>query len=108
MAATYSNDIIIISDNQMKETVGQDYFLVLSENLQGVEMELYKETANNKVLPFGAVLSDESSFGKYYSGTQKCYAFISPQTENLYPVNTMSGEGNNATVIAWQWLMEKL
>ena len=108
MAATYSYDIIIISDNQMKDTVGQDYFFVLSENLQGVEMELYKETANNKVLPFGAVLSDESSFGKYYSGTQKCYAFISPQTENLYPVNTKSGEGNNATVIAWQWLMEKL
>lgn len=108
MAATYSYDIIIISDNQMKDTVGQDYFFVLPESLQGAEVELYKETVNNRVLPFGAVLSDESSFGKYYSGTQKCYAFISPQTENLYPVNTKSEEGDDATVIVWQWLMEKL
>ena len=108
MAATYSYDIIIISDNQMKDTVGQDYFFVLPESLQGAEVELYKETANNRVLPFGAVLSDESSSGKYYSGTQKCYAFISPQTENLYPVNTKSDEGDDATVIVWQWLMEKL
>ena len=108
MAATYSYDIIIISDNQMKDTVGQDYFFVLPESLQGAEVELYKETVNNRVLPFGAVLSDESSFGKYYSGTQKCCAFISPQTENLYPVNTKSEEGDDATVIVWQWLMEKL
>lgn len=108
MAATYSYDIIIISDNQMKDTVGQDYFFVLPESLQGAEVELYKETANNRVLPFGAVLSDENSSGKYYSGTQKCYAFISPQTENLYPVNTKSDEGDDATVIVWQWLMEKL
>lgn len=108
IAAAYSYDIIIISENQMKDTVGQDYFFVLPENLYSAGMKLYKETVNNKVLPFGAVLSDESSFGKYSSGAQKCYAFISPHTENLYPVNTKSGEGDNATVIAWQWLMEKL
>ena len=111
MAATYSYDIIIISDNQMKDTVGQDYFFVLPETLQGTEITLYEETVNDENLPFGAVVCDGlrgNTFGKYYSGTQKCYAFISPQTENLYPVNTKSGEGNNATVIAWQWLMEKL
>ena len=108
MAAAYSYDIIIISENQMKETVGQNYFFVLPEILQGAETELYEETVNIAVLPFGAVLQAESSFGKYYSGTQKCYAFISPQTENLYPINAKSREGNNATVIAWQWLMEKL
>ena len=108
MAATYSYDIIIISDNQMKDTVGQDYFFVLPESLQGAEVELYEEAVHEKLLPFGAVLSDESSFGKNYSGTQKCYAFISPQTENLYPVNTKSEEGDDATVIVWQWLMEKL
>ena len=108
MAATYSYDIIIISDNQMKDTVGQDYFFVLPESLQGAEVELYEEAVHEKLLPFGAVLSDESSFGKYYSGTQKCYAFISSQTENLYPVNTKSEEGDDATVIVWQWLMEKL
>lgn len=108
MAATYSYDIIIISDNQMKDTVGQDYFFVLPESLQGAEVELYEEAVHEKLLPFGAVLSDESSFGKYYSGTQKCYAFISPQTENLYPVNTKSEEGDDATVIVWQWLMGKL
>lgn len=108
MAAAYSYDIIIISENQMKDTVGQDNFFVLPESLQGAETELYEETVNDAALPFGAVLQAGSSFGKYYSGTQKCCAFISPQTENLYPINAKSGEGDNATVIAWQWLMEKL
>ncbi len=111
LAATYSYDIIIISENQMKDTVGQDYFFVLPGKLQSAEVKLYEETASDKTLPFGAVLFDgeqETIFGKYYSGTQICCAFISPQTVNLYPLNTESREGDNAAVIAWQWLMEKL
>lgn len=111
MAATYSYDIIIISENQMQDTVGQDHFFVLPEALQGTEITFYEESANDKDLPFGAVICDgiqQNSFGKYYSGTEKCYIFISPQTENLYPLNTKSRAEDNATMIAWQWLMEKL
>lgn len=111
MAATYSYDIIIISEKQMKDTVGQDCFSVLPEDLQWKEMYLYQETVNDKTLPFGVVLFDgemENSFSQYYSGTQKCYAFISPQTENLYPLNTKSREGDTAAAIAWLWLMERL
>ena len=111
MAAAYSYDIIIISEKQMQDTVGQDYFFVLPETLQGTEITLYEETVNDENLPFGAVVCDGlrgNTFGKYYSGTEKCYIFISPQTEHLYPLNAKSGAGDNAAVIAWQWLMEKL
>jgi len=110
MAATYSYDLIIISENQMQNTVGQDYFFVLPDALQKSEVSLYEETVNHETMPFGAVVFDgiqHNSFSKYYSNTEKCYIFISPQTENLYPFNTQSSEGDDAAVLAWQWLMEK-
>ena len=110
MAATYSYDIIIISENQMQDRVGQEYFFVLPEALQSTEITLYEETANDETMPFGAVVCDgiqQDSFSKYYSSAEKCYIFISPQTENLYPFNAKSRQGDNAAVIAWQWLMEK-
>ena len=99
LAATYSYDIIIISQPQMKDTVGQDYFCVLPQELQSTEIQLYEENVNGTIMPFGAIV---------YNATQECYAFISPQTENVYPLNTKSREGDNAAIIAWQWLMEIL
>ena len=111
LSATYSYDIIIISENQMKDTVGQDYFFILPTEMGASEIQLYYETVNEQSLPFGVVLFDgkqENTFSKHYTGTERCFAFISPQTENLYPFNTKSNEENNATVIAWQWLMEKI
>lgn len=108
MAATYAYDIIIISQKQMKNAVGQGYFFVLPEQLR--TDSLYEETVDGEKMSFGAVIFDgvqKNTFGKYYSGTEYCYAFISPQTVNLYPLNAGSREGDNAAVIAWQWLMEK-
>lgn len=105
LAATYSYDIIIIGEKQMTSTVGQDYFFVLPQELRVAD--LYEETADGEVLPFGTVIFDgeqKNSFGRFYSGEEKCYAFISPQTANLYPLNTKSGEGDNATVLAYRWL----
>lgn len=111
MAATYSYDIIIISESQMQYTVGQDHFFILPEALQTAEVHLYRETVKDENLPFGAVVTvdeQENTFGRYYAGTENCYVFISPQTENLYPLNTKSKAGDDAAVIAWRWLMEKL
>lgn len=99
LAATYSYDIIIISQQQMKNLVGQNYFFVLPQELQSPEMQVYEEDVNGTLKPFGAVLSVAGQF---------CYAFISPQTENLYPLNAKSKNGDNAAVIAWQWLVENL
>lgn len=99
IAATYSYDIIIISQPQMKDTVGQDHFYVLPEELRTADIQLYEETVNDTAMPFGAMIMN---------GEQVCYVFISPQTENLYPLNTKSRAGDNAAVIAWQWLMENL
>lgn len=99
LAATYSYDIIIISQPQMKDTVGQDFFYVLPQELQSAEIQLYEENVNGTTMPFGAL---------GFLNDQVCYVFVSPQTENLYPLNTKSQEGNHAAVIAWQWLMEIL
>lgn len=97
LAATYSYDIILICREQMTDTVGQDYFFVLPQTLREMGGMLYEETVNGKVLPFGVALEN----GNYY-------AFISPQSVNLYPLNEKSGEGDNAAVIAWKWLLENL
>lgn len=109
LAATYSYDLIVISESQKKDNVGQGYFSVLPQELQMQTEGLYAEDVEGKRMVFGGVLSEnggKNRFSQYYSGKERCYLFISPQTENLYPYNQNSKQGDQAAVIAWQWFME--
>lgn len=109
IAATYSYDIIIIGQSQMTETIGQDYFQVLPEEFRSEWDSVYEEKIQDQQLTFGVVMWDDNvnnTFGKYYDGLERCFAFISPQTHNLYPFSKQSKQGDDAAVVALRWLME--
>ena len=93
MAATYAYDILLISREQMRQDIGRSYFFVLPQQLQTDGISLYEETVDGEQRPFGAYVLEQY------------VAFISPQTKNLYPLHPASEAGDQAAVLAWQWLM---
>ncbi len=111
---TYEFDLIIVSQRFMRENTGQ-FFRVLPNggSLPGFgELGIHKETPPDvgSELAFGIVLWEqgmENRFGSYYSGSEKCYIFLSPQSENLAPLYNDCSEGNDAATQALKFLLGK-
>ena len=107
----FDYDILIFQESSMPENVGQAVFVRLTEDLlaqfpQGIS---YVETvADAGVLTYGFAIApgDHTPFTNYYTGTEKCYLFISPRSVNFDALNENGSAGNDAGLKAAQYLLE--
>lgn len=112
---SFEFDLIIVSEDFMRPTTGQFFRSFAADTFSDYDdVELYTEELEDETgkftLPFGILLwepGDDTNFGNYYSGNQKCYLFFSTESVNLYPLFSGSSEGNNAAVVAMEFLMGK-
>ena len=111
-ARCFDYDLIIIEEDCMRENIGQAIFVrLLPELTEQLPNALpYEETAEDALLTFGYILYDgqrENLFSGFYSGNQKCYAFISPESVNFDTLNEKGNAGDDAALKALRYLMEK-
>lgn len=98
LAKTYEYDLILISESYMRENIGQEYFLRLStEQLPGGYI-YYCEMAGQSEKPYGILLPNEE---------EVCYAFISPLSVNVYPLNDQSKEGDRGALEVLEYLLNE-
>ena len=101
-ARCYAYDLIIISESNMMEFVGRAVFereiLVATYGDMLPNAEFYYENIDGNELPFGFIIADENTnnlFSQYYSGDEKCYLFLSPQSVNLDTINGKGVKGDD-------------
>ena len=110
---SYEFDLIIVSQSFMRDNTGQFFRRLPMDGLPGYEQgKLYTEKVEDGAYtaPFGFVLWEpgvKNNFGNFYSGNEICYLFFSTQSVNLYPLFGGSAEGDNAAVVALDFLMKK-
>lgn len=110
---SYEFDLIIVAQSFMRENTGQFFRRLPMDGLSGYESAKYyheQVEGGDYSAPFGLVLWEpgvKNTFGEYYSGTEICYLFFSTESVNLYPLFEESKEGNNAAVVALDFLMKK-
>lgn len=110
-ARCFDYDILILQQDYMAENIGQGVFTRLTQQMlsQFPNARLYTEqTEDAGALAFGFVLYDgqgESPFARCYTGSQNCYLFISPYSENFDGLNESGAAGNDAALKAAQYLM---
>lgn len=110
---SYEFDLIIVSQSFMRDNTGQFFRRLPMDGLPGYEQgKLYTEKVEDGayIAPFGFVLWEpgvKNNFGNFYSGNEICYLFFSTQSVNLYPLFGGSAEGDNAAVVALDFLMKK-
>lgn len=98
----YEYDLIIFTESNMKEQIGRGIFereiLIADYGDVLPKAEFYYENIDGNELPFGFLLRDENTsnlFSDYYSGNEKCYLFLSPQSVNLDTVNGKGVKGDD-------------
>ena len=113
-AKCYDYDLVIISESYMKDYVGRVVFereiLVSTYADLLPQAEFYYEIIDGNELPFGYVLKDENTdniFSNFYSGNEKCYVFLSPQSVNLDTVNGKGEKGDDFALKILHALFEK-
>lgn len=110
---SYEFDLIIVSQSFMSDYTGQFFRRLPMEGLPGYEdVKLHTEKVEGAdyTAPFGFVLWEpgvDNGFGEFYSGREICYLFFSKESVNLYPLFKGSAEGDNAAVIALDFLLKK-
>lgn len=110
---SYEFDLIIVSQSFMRDNTGQFFRRLPMDGLPGYEQgKLYTEKVEDGAYtaPFGFVLWEpgvENGFRQFYSGREICYVFFSTESVNLYPLFDGSAEGDNAAVVALDFLMKK-
>ena len=110
---SYEFDLIIVSQPFMAKNTGQFFRRLPMGGLPGYEteklhMELVEE--GDYLAPFGFVLWEpgvENGFSQFYSGEETCYLFFSTESVNLYPLFAGSAEGDNAAVVALDFLLKE-
>lgn len=103
-------DIIIIEEPYLREYTGQQHFSPSSEQLQSCfpNAQPYYEEADGYTLIFGYVLYDtqqQNIFSEHYSGENRCYLFVSPESVNFDTLNGEGEPGNDAALKVAQYLM---
>lgn len=111
-ARCFDYDLIIMEESRMKETVGQDVFVRLMEEMTAALPGAipYREMTEDGELTYGYLLFDGSSpnsFSGHYSGTEKCYVFVSPESVNFHTLNEKGRIGDDAALKVLQYLLEK-
>lgn len=98
----YEYDLIIFTESNMREQIGRGVFgreILIADYADVLpKAEFYYENINGQDLPFGFVIRDEGTsnlFSNYYSGNEKCYLFLSPQSVNLDTVNGKGIKGDD-------------
>ena len=100
----YRYDIIIITQSQCLENTGQVLFRTIPQALQDAFsfLPFYTESTEAGDRPYGLVICDEqlnNRFSSFYEGSEICYLFFSPESENLAGKN---GKGNPSDDCALQ------
>lgn len=110
---SYEFDLIIVTQSFMRDNTGQFFRAIPPSGIPGFEnVKLHTEmtTSEEYEVPYGIVLWEpgvENGFRKFYSGREICYLFFSTKSVNLYPLFKGSAEGDNAAVVALDFLMKK-
>lgn len=103
-------DIIIVAHSAMFEGIGEGYFPPINETEYKKafgEVEFFREKSG---VAYGILLYDgqtANNFSKYYTGTDKCWLFISGECVNTAGLNGKGESGNDAAVQTIKWLLEK-
>ena len=110
---SYEFDLIIVSQSFMRDNTGQFFRRIPMDGLPGYEdakLHTEKVEDGDYTAPFGFVLWEpgvENGFRQFYSGREICYLFFSTESVNLYPLFGGSAEGDNAAVMALDFLLKK-
>lgn len=105
----FDYDILIFEQSSMPENVGQAVFVRLTDALiaQFPEAALYQEdVADAGILTYGFAIEKRARFGAYYTGSEPCYLFVSPRSENFDTLNENGRAGNDAALRLAQYLLE--
>lgn len=110
----YAYDLVIFSESYIQPHVGRVVFereIMLSQCSNVLpESEYYYENIDGVDIPFGFILDDgdmENLFTKYYSGDEKCYLFLSPQSVNLDTINGKGAKGDDFALKVLNALFQK-
>ena len=104
----YGADIIIVEESAMTETFGYTYFRQLP--LEQLPPELQeKQYYTEDGAAYGILLYDGSApnvFSQYYSGTDRCYIFITHNCENAAGIMGAGNVTDDAALRAVAYFME--
>ena len=111
-ARCFDYDILIFEESYMPEKVGQAVFVRLTDALlkQFPQAVYYQEDVEDAgILTYGFCISptEHTPFTDCYSGTQRCYLFVSPRSVNFDTLNENGRAGNDGALKAAQYLLEK-
>ena len=103
-------DLIIAAESAMTEIFGQSYFKPLPveklpESLQGLSYY----TENGEV--YGILLYDgttQNRFSQFYSGSERCYVFITHKSENAAGILGVGNETDDAALRCIEYLLEEI
>lgn len=103
----YGADFIIIEENVLAETVGDTYFLPLPVDALADRMpELTFYTEND--VPYGILLNgSDTVFSHYYSGSKKCYLFITHTSVNMAGIMGSGSAEDDAALQLIAYLLEE-
>ena len=105
----YGADFIIIEESSLEEKVGQTYFKEIATDKlkQHIgDVEFYCEDG----VPYGILIYDgtkENHFSEFYSGTEKCYLFITHTSVNFADVVEKGNVTDDAALRIFEYLMEE-
>lgn len=109
-ARCFDYDIILIEASSAPENIGQSVFSPLNPELQKQfpEASQYTENTDAKALPYGFILDPavRTNFSACYTGTEKCYLFLSPESVNFDTYNSLGTAGHDGALRAAQYLLE--
>ena len=106
----YGADFIIIEESSLLETMGETYFSEIPIDKLEPYIEKLEYYCENGV-PYGIVLYDgvtENYFSQYYTGTEKCYLFITHTTVNFADIVKSGNEADDAALRILEYFMEEL
>ena len=105
----YGSDFIIIEESSLLETMGETYF----SEIPSAKLEQYIEDVEyycENGVPYGLLLYDgttENQFSRYYTGTEKCYLFITHTTVNFADVVENGNATDDAALRILEYFMEE-
>ena len=104
-ARVFQYDIVIIQQDYLFENIGQHYFSQLTPDFtaQFPGIPLYRDSEQNA---YALQIGSHSRFSGYYTGSQDCYLFVSPESVNFDRLNGNGQAGNNAALKAVFYLLE--
>lgn len=106
-ARSFDYDLIIVCADYLADDTAQNVFARLPEALMFSQAPIYSESVADTELPYGYCLNSgtETNFSACYDGLGACVLFFSPESVNLDAAYGRGEVGNNAAVVAAQYLM---